>query len=155
MSVYEEKALPLCTDMKRIAYIFTAIVCALYMISCNPASEHKDVSPAETPSPDIDVNDTDTLLLITMPKDALWGHLGEATGMSVIEFITDDGDTLYLRKESEITGHSAIIYGSIRNYTDRFCLTTTDGGETLLKAVNVSQMQELWAERTLTKENNK
>ena len=83
-----------------------------------------------------------------MPKNALWGHLGEATGMSVIEFITDSGDTLYLKKEREITGRSAVIYGSIRNYTDRFCLTTTDGGEALLKAVNVSQMQELWAERT-------
>lgn len=122
------------------------------MVSCTPASEHKDASGKETPAYRPDVHKTDTLLLITMPKDALWGHLGEATGMSVIEFITDGGDTLYLRKESEITGRSGIIYGSIRNYTDRFCITTTDGGETLLKAVNVSQMQELWAERTLTEE---
>lgn len=141
--------------MRRIAYIFIVIICDLYMVSCTPTSEHKDVSDKETPAYSPDMHNTDTLLLITMPKDALWGHLGEATGMSVIEFITDGGDTLYLRKESEITGRSGIIYGSIRNYKDRFCITTTDAGETLLKAVNVSQMQELWAERTLTEENNR
>ncbi|MCM1372308.1 MAG: hypothetical protein NC113_01485 [Bacteroides sp.] len=138
--------------MRRTAYIFIVIICGLYMVSCTPTSEHQDASVKEIPTHRTDVHNTDTLLLITMPKDALWGHLGEATGMSVIEFITDGGDTLYLRKESEITGRSGIIYGSIRNYTDRFCITTTDGGETLLKAVNVSQMQELWAERTLTEE---
>lgn len=146
--------LPLYNNMRRINYIFTAVVCCLYIISCSPVSEHKDASANEHPILNPKVQDTDTLLLITMPKDAMWGHLGEATGMSVIEFITDSGDTLYLRKESEITGRSGIIYGSIRNYTDRFCITTTDGGETLLKAVNVSQMQELWAERTHTEKNN-
>lgn len=150
---YRENALSLCCDMKKFAYIFTAVVCGLYMISCSSAGEKKENSAAETAAGNIDLqDDADTLLLITMPKNALWGHLGEATGMSVIEFITDSGDTLYLKKESEITGRSAVIYGSIRNYTDRFCLTTTDGGEALLKAVNVSQMQELWAERTLTEE---
>lgn len=87
-----------------------------------------------------------------MPEDALWGHLGERTGMSVLEFITDKGDTLYINKESEITGKPGIIYGSIRNYTDRFCLTTTDGGETLVKAVNVTEMQELWTENVRMEE---
>lgn len=138
--------------MRKIHYIFTVAVCCMSMISCTPGGKQEDVSAGTVSADTADVHDADTLLLITMPKDAIWGHLGEATGMSVIEFITDDGDTLYLRKESEITGRSGIIYGSIRNYTDRFCITTTDGGETLLKAVNVSQMQELWAERTLTEE---
>lgn len=138
--------------MRKIHYIFTVAVCCMSMISCTPNGEQEDASAGAVSAGTAPVHDTDTLLLITMPKSAIWGHLGEATGMSVIEFITDDGDTLYLRKESEITGRSGIIYGSIRNYTDRFCITTTDGGETLLKAVNVSQMQELWAERTLTEE---
>lgn len=146
--------LPLYNNMRRINYIFTATVCCLYIISCSPVAEHKDASANESSTSNPNAHGTDTLLLITMPKDALWGHLGEATGMSVIEFITDSGDTLYLRKESEITGSNGIIYGSIRNYTDRFCITTTDDGETLLKAVNVSQMQELWAERTPTEKNN-
>ncbi len=136
--------------MKRIAYIFTIVLCCLCVISCGPASESKDVPAKETHADCPEARGVDTLLMITMPKDALWGHLGEATGMSVIEFITDNGDTLYLKRESEITGRSGIIYGSIRNYTDRFCITITDGGETLLKAVNVSQMQELWADRTHT-----
>ncbi len=136
--------------MRRFAYIFAVAVCGMCMLSCSPADERKDASAAEASTDRPEEHDMDTLLLVTMPKDALWGHLGEATGMSVIEFITDDGDTLYLKKESEITGRMGIIYGSIRNYTDRFCITTTDGGEALQKAVNVSQMQELWAERTLT-----
>ena len=99
-------------------------------------------------------NHQDTLLIITMPDSALWGHLGEGTGMSVLQFITDSGDTLYLNKESEYTGHLGTIYVSIRNYTDRFCITTTDNGETLLKAINVTEMQELWAKDIHT-ENNK
>ncbi len=136
--------------MKGFAYMFAATVCSMCMVSCSPTDERKDVSVNEAKADCPESHDVDTLLLITMPKDALWGHLGEATGMSVMEFITDNGDTLYLKKESEITGRGGIIYGSIRNYTDRFCVTTTDGGETLQKAVNVSQMQELWAERTLT-----
>ena len=91
---------------------------------------------------------TDTLLVITMPEDALWGRLGEGTGMSVLQFITDNGDTLYINKESEITGRAGTIYGGIRNYTDRFCITTTDGGATLLKAVNVTELQETWTDKT-------
>lgn len=92
------------------------------------------------------VGHADTLLVVTMPEDALWGHLGEGTGMSVLEFITDKGDTLFIYKESEFTGEAGFILGSIRNYTDRFCITTTDSGQTLLKAVNVTQLQELWSD---------
>lgn len=113
--------------------------------SDGPYQPDSQIKKPDTPS-------RDTLLVITMPEDALWGHLGERTGMSVLEFITDKGDTLYINKESEITGKPGIIYGSIRNYTDRFCLTTTDGGETLVKAVNVTEMQELWTENVRIEE---
>ncbi len=133
--------------MKRATHISAILLCALHMVSCGPSADDGKMAGATDLAATEAVTE-DTLLLITMPKDALWGHLGEATGMSVMEFITDGGDTLYLSKESEITGRSGIIYGSIRNYTDRFCVTTTDGGETLLKAVNVTQMQEMWAWRT-------
>ena len=109
-------------------------------------------NPSEAKEKMSDTPSRDTLLVITMPENALWGHLGEGTGMSVLEFITDKGDTLYINKESEITGKPGIIYGSIRNYTDRFCLTTTDGGETLVKAVNVTEMQELWTENVQLEE---
>lgn len=118
---------------------------------------HNGRTPDEQYQPDTQAKTAhtptrDTLLVITMPENALWGHLGEGTGMSVLEFITDKGDTLYINKESEIIGKPGVIYGSIRNYTDRFCLTTTDGGETLVKAVNVTEMQELWTENVRMEE---
>lgn len=118
---------------------------------------HNGRTPDEQYQPDTQAKTAhtptrDTLLVITMPENALWGHLGEGTGMSMLEFITDKGDTLYIKKESEITGKPGVIYGSIRNYTDRFCLTTTDGGETLVKAVNVTEMQELWTENVRMEE---
>lgn len=132
--------------MRKIAYIFPILIWGLVIVSCHNGNKEGSTSETEvskSSSPNIE---SDTLLVITMPENALWGHLGEGTGMSVLEFITDNGDTIYINKESEITGHIGIIYGSIRNYTDRFCISTTDGGQTLLKAVNVTQMQEIWSD---------
>lgn len=138
--------------MRKTAYIFTALICGMSIGAC-----HNGRTPDEQYQPDTQAKTAhtptrDTLLVITMPENALWGHLGEGTGMSMLEFITDKGDTLYIKKESEITGKPGVIYGSIRNYTDRFCLTTTDGGETLVKAVNVTEMQELWTENVRMEE---
>lgn len=136
--------------MRKIAYIFAAAVCGMSIISCHNGRTESKHPTTEEQKPNTARSHSDTLLVITMPENALWGHLGEGTGMSVLEFITDSGDTLYINKESEITGHIGIIYGSIRNYTDKFCISTTDGGESLLKAVNVTEMQELWSEDTHT-----
>ncbi len=138
--------------MRKTAYIFTALVCAMSIGACHEGRTSDEHHPSEAKEKMSDTPSRDTLLVITMPENALWGHLGEGTGMSVLEFITDKGDTLYINKESEITGKPGIIYGSIRNYTDRFCLTTTDGGETLVKAVNVTEMQELWTENVQLEE---
>lgn len=136
--------------MRKIAHIFAVAVCGMSIISCHDGRTDSTYSTSEEQKTNSASSHPDTLLVITMPENALWGHLGEGTGMSVLEFITDSGDTLYINKESEITGHIGIIYGSIRNYTDKFCISTTDGGETLLKAVNVTEMQELWSEDTHT-----
>lgn len=140
--------------MRKAAYIFSVIIWGLVIISCHDGKTEGVSSKAEATHNLPTANNSDTLLVITMPENAIWGHLGEGTGMSVLEFITDAGDTLYINKESDITGHIGIIYGSIRNYTDRFCITTTDGGESLLKAVNVTEMQEIWSDDAHTQENN-
>ena len=87
----------------------------------------------------------DTLLVITMPENSIWGHLGEDTGMSVLEFITDDGDTLYVNKTNEQTGQDGQLMGSVRNYTDRFCMQLTPDSQTLIKAVNVTELQDIWS----------
>lgn len=138
--------------MRKIVYIFTVLICGMSIGACHNGRTSDGPHQPDTQIKKPDAPSRDTLLVITMPENALWGHLGEGTGMSVLEFITDKGDTLYIKKESEITGKPGVIYGSIRNYTDRFCLTTTDGGETLVKAVNVTEMQELWTENVRMEE---
>lgn len=132
--------------MRKSVSIFAAVICGICTMSCSNGNAEGTQNTPENARMGSTGTKTDTLLVITMPQDAIWGHLGEATGMSVLEFITDSGDTLYINKESEITGHAGVIYGSVRNYTDRFCITTTDGGSTLMKAVNITEMQDLWAE---------
>lgn len=121
-------------------------MCGMLFASCDKPQSRTSGEPAAEQGNVHATDNTDTLLVITMPDSALWGHLGEGTGMSVLEFVTDAGDTLYINKESETSGNLGIIYGSIRNYTDRFCITTTDDGNALIKAVNVTEMQELWSE---------
>lgn len=132
--------------MRKSVSIFAAVICGICTMSCNNGNAEGTQNTPGNARMGSTGTKTDTLLVITMPQDAIWGHLGEATGMSVLEFITDSGDTLYINKGSEITGRAGVIYGSVRNYTDRFCITTTDGGSTLLKAVNITEMQDLWAE---------
>ena len=134
--------------MRKSVSIFAAVICGICTMSCsNGNAEGKQSTPEHAGLLSTGTK-IDTLLVITMPEDALWGRFGEGTGMSVIQFITDNGDTLYINKESEITGRAGTIYGGIRNYTDRFCITTTDGGTTLLKAVNVTELQETWTDKT-------
>lgn len=134
--------------MTKTARISLAIACGLSITACQKGMKHTTPNHPELTKTEASTSHNDTLLVITMPDNAIWGHLGENTGMSVLEFITDKGDTLYLSKESEITGQAGAIYGSIRNNTDRFCITTTDDGATLQKAINVTEMQEIWTDKT-------
>ena len=132
--------------MKKTAYILTAAAVLFSLASCHDKTQGDEnkrysiysIAPA---GPGVD-----TLLVITMPDNCIWGHMGEDTGMSVLEFITDDGDTLYINKTNDRTGEDGIIQGSIRNYTDRFCITVADDSTNLIKAVNVTELQEIWAE---------
>lgn len=133
--------------MKKTAYILTAAAAVLFSL----ASCHDKTQGDENKRDSIDSiapagPSVDTLLVITMPDNCIWGHMGEDTGMSVLEFITDDGDTLYINKTNDRTGEDGIIQGSIRNYTDRFCITVADDSTNLIKAVNVTELQEIWAE---------
>lgn len=132
--------------MKKIAYIFTAAAVAFSMTACHEKTEKSDIPTDSAETVSAPHADVDTLLVITMPANSIWGHLGEDTGMSVLEFVTDDGDTLYINRSNEDTGQDGIIQGSIRNYTDHFCITVTDDSTNLIKAVNVTELQEIWAE---------
>lgn len=80
------------------------------------------------------------------PDTAFYGHLGEGTGMSCLELVTESGDTLVLNKTDERTGDPGRILGEIANYTDRYAITTRNDGQSVLVALNVSQLvQREWA----------
>ena len=80
-----------------------------------------------------------------MVRDStLWGHLGEDTGMSTLQFITDGGDTLDVFRTSQYTGEDGRMLGEVRNYTDRFAITLGEGNETLVTAINVTQLARHW-----------
>ena len=79
-----------------------------------------------------------------LPDSTIWGHLGEDSGMSALEFITDDGDTLELYRTNPYTGEDGRLMGDIRNYKDHFAITLDAGGETMLTAINTTQLKEVW-----------
>ena len=64
--------------------------------------------------------------------------------MSVIELLTDQGDTLDLCKADEYAKTYGDIIGEIANYTDRFAVTTRRNGECLGTALNITQLCGRW-----------
>lgn len=126
-------------EMKRISLAITVI--ALFMVAgCKDTKQGNTQLEVETE-------------VITLPDSTLWGHLGEDTGMSILQFITDEGDTLEVYRTDPFSGEDGHLAGSIRNYTDRFALTVTsydniDGYESgmsaLRVAINASQLAATW-----------
>ena len=79
-----------------------------------------------------------------LPDSTIYGILGEATGMSCIQLITESGDTLVLNKESEYTGEAGRIVGSIENYSDRFAIVATEDTQSIRIAINLTQLAQAW-----------
>ena len=80
---------------------------------------------------------------------AFYGHMGEGTGMSSLELITADGDTLALNKTNEKTGEPGRILGEIANYTDQYAITTCDDNQSVNVALNINQLaQRKWQSDT-------
>lgn len=82
----------------------------------------------------------------TVRDTVLAGVLGEETGMSSLQLITDEGDTLSVTKTS-FDGIEGKILGEIRNYTDRVMLMAKVKGKDefgLLTFLNVSQLEGKW-----------
>lgn len=119
--------------MKKSTLFVFACACALTFTGCKNEKTEKTDSP-----------DTDTLVTIQVADSTIWGHLGEDTGMSTLQFITDQGDTLEVYRTNPYTGEDGALLGEIRNYTDRFAMTLTAGGETLGKAINTTQLTRTW-----------
>lgn len=101
-------------------------------------------------SGDTDGPDTlgiDTVAIIIEQDSTLLGHMGEESGMSVMQFISDNGDTISLIRSDEADG--SLMIGSIRNNTDRWAVTlegepSEDGEQTFSTLINVSQLMGTW-----------
>lgn len=126
-------------EMKRISLAITCIA-LLLAAGCKDTKQESTQTEVE---PEV----------VTLPDSTLWGHMGEDTGMSVLQFITDEGDTLEVYRTDPFSGEDGRLAGSIRNYTDRFALTMTsydniDGYESgiaaLSVAINASQLASTW-----------
>lgn len=81
----------------------------------------------------------DTLYICT-PSSPLFGHLGEDSGMSAWQLLTDKGDTLELTLQDEHTGQYAVLNGDFRNYTDRFAVFVNEDSTAVTMAINMTQL---------------
>lgn len=70
----------------------------------------------------------------------LTGYLGDGTGMSCFEFVTDADDTLYLSRTAE-DGTDAEVVGEIKVNSDRYVATLEKGSEELRRIENVSDSE--------------
>ncbi|MDE7166908.1 MAG: lipocalin family protein [Bacteroidaceae bacterium] len=113
------------------------IVCFTMLMFAACRKENKQ--PDDTPLPVTDAE-------IVSPADStLWGHLGEDTGMSALQFITEKGDTLELYRTDPYTGEDGRLIGNIRNYTDRYAITLSPDSESMRTAINATQLSRKWS----------
>ena len=108
--------------------LLSMAVAASLLAGCTGGQQSKDY---------MEENDSVT---VYPPDTAFYGHLGEGTGMSSLELITDDGDTLALNKTNEKTGEPGRILGEIANYTDQYAITTCDDNQSVNVALNINQL---------------
>lgn len=81
---------------------------------------------------------------IVVPDTALYGSLGEGTGMSCVEIITNDGDTLTLNKINENTGEAGVLLGSTERYGDPLTITTDANRESIRTLINLKTLTQSW-----------
>lgn len=119
--------------MKKASYLIAILVLGT-LAGCKPTQK---AAPRE------EVQE-DTVEVALVPDSTLWGHLGEDTGMSTLQFITDRGDTLEIYRTNQYTGEDGQLMGEIRNLKDQFAVTLAADGESLLTAINASQLMRKW-----------
>ena len=126
------------------ALLFTAGIC---FTSCKDKKEKAE-----------SVQSTTTSTEALVPDTALYGKLGEGTGMSCIEIITDQGDTLTLNKINETTGDAGVLFGGTEHYDDPLTITTDATQESILTLVNLRTLTRKWqnpaSQSTLKLESN-
>lgn len=118
--------------MKHYTLLFISLLC---LVACH---DRQKTSNDPTGA------DTTSVTPQSLPDSTLWGHLGEDTGMSALQFITTNGDTLELYRTDQYTGEDGNLMGEIRNMSDRFAITISPDRESIRTAINASQLEEIW-----------
>ena len=81
----------------------------------------------------------------TASSSYIFGRVGDGTGMSCVEFITQQGDTLLLSKTSEFTGADALVIGSLQTEVDNlYAVRAIDGNSAIGSIVNLTELQTSW-----------
>ena len=93
------------------------------------------------------MEEEDSVCMSCESDTAFYGHLGDGTGMSCLQLVTNEGDTLLLNKTDEKSGQDGLILGEIANYTDLFAITTRDDNQSVGVALNVNQLVRSWRSR--------
>lgn len=117
---------------RKTAYpLLLAGICIL-IFGCTGGQQHKE---------DVKTDDTTT---VHVSDTAFYGHLGEGTGMSCLELITEEGDTMVLNKTDEDSGEDGLMLGAIANYTDRFSVITRNDNQSVKVALNINELEQKW-----------
>ena len=115
-------------------YTLFIIACVSVVTACRQAPRTTEEAPIEADTTDVS----------SEPDSTIWGRLGESTGMSAFEFITDAGDTLEIYRTNPENGIDGNLMGQIRNTTDKFALTLQSDGESMATAINSTQLLRKW-----------
>ena len=85
--------------------------------------------------------DTTTVVAPAEVDSTLYGKVVDDFGMSTFAVQQSSGQELELLRSHQ-DGGEAVVYGDVR-IGDEFALTTTDGGEALDRAINVTEVKAL------------
>ena len=96
--------------------------------------------PSDTNVPQKETEVDSPVVIIQIQDSTLYGKAGDC-GMSTFCLICDNGDTMYVDRTSE-AGVDGVIYGDLI-LDDRFCMITADSNQSLVSAINLTQLGAL------------
>ncbi len=122
--------------MKKLSLTVLALA-ALMFFSCEEKKKEQDKTASTTP-PKVKVVALDEIPGIVEAH----GTVGDGTSMNVLEFVNDDGDTLYISK-----GAQSVMGGVVAGDELEVIYNVTKEDVVASVAVNLTALQHLWSQR--------
>ncbi len=122
--------------MKKLSLTVLALA-ALMFFSCEEKKKEQDKTTPTTP-PKVKVVALDEIPGIVEAH----GTVGDGTSMNVLEFVNDDGDTLYISK-----GAQSVMGGVVAGDELEVIYNVTKEDVVASVAVNLTALQHLWSQR--------